>query len=74
LNGNLLGAILCGLGRYAEAEPLLVESYEKLRDDPGVRQERKKELLDRIVRLYDLWEVAEPDIRRAQQAAKYKAQ
>jgi hypothetical protein len=72
LNANLLGAILCGLGRYPDAEPLLVESYQGLINDPGVRAVKKKEMLERLVHLYESWDAAEAGNAYAEQAAEYR--
>jgi eukaryotic-like serine/threonine-protein kinase len=60
---GLLGESLLGRGKYAEAEPLLLASYEGLREAPEVGDpeafpatERLGIVaLERIVRLYDAW-------------------
>jgi len=54
---SLLGAILLGQKKYAEAEPLLLSSYEGLRqresEFPGAARLVLKEALDRLVQLYE---------------------
>jgi hypothetical protein len=63
-----------------EAEPLLLDAWEHLRDDPNVPplsatagQDRKRQALERIVLLYELWATAAPDIGKAEQAAGWRA-
>ncbi len=71
---SLLGQSLADQGRHEEAEPLLLESYEKM-DPPAVSAHRKEEARARLVRLYEGWgkpemadrwrapsEEAEPDL------------
>jgi tetratricopeptide (TPR) repeat protein len=70
---NLLGAILCGLGRFSEAEPLLLGSYESLQIDPRVRLDEKDGMVERLVRLYESWDTAEPNRGHAQKAAEWGA-
>jgi serine/threonine protein kinase len=60
---GLLGESLLGQRKYAEAEPLLLASYEGLRDAPDagdpelipVRERLGIVALERLVRLYDAW-------------------
>ena len=60
---GLLGESLLGQQRFAEAEPLLLASYEGLREapdagDPEVAPAKERigiVALERIVRLYDAW-------------------
>jgi eukaryotic-like serine/threonine-protein kinase len=56
---SLLGASLLGQGKYAEAEPLLLQGYEGLRaHEPTIPPQDKKSLnkaLKRLVHLYDAW-------------------
>lgn len=60
---GLLGVSLLGQRKYAEAEPLLLASYEGLRagpdaGDPDAIPARERlgiVALERIVRLYDAW-------------------
>ncbi len=58
--------MLTNLGRFDEAEPLLLESYEKRRDNPQTHDIREREALERIVKLYETW--ARPD-----KAAEWRA-
>jgi tetratricopeptide (TPR) repeat protein len=41
--------------RFAESEPLLVESYRTLQTRPGPKDPRTTEAQRRLVRLYELW-------------------
>ena len=52
---SLLGESLAGQGKFAEAEPLLLESSEAMQANTGVPLVRKKEAIDRIIRLYEDW-------------------
>jgi TolA-binding protein len=57
---SLLGGALLGQKRYTEAEPLLLEGHEGLRQQASnipraVRQQRLTEAVERLVRLYDAW-------------------
>ncbi len=62
---SMLGEALSGQGRHAEAEPLLIEGYEKMLP-PGPLSFHKREALARIVRLYEAW-------KRPGKAAEWKA-
>jgi hypothetical protein len=62
-----LGESLCGQGRFAEAEPLLIAACEALRGDARVPlpaktkgKDLKREALERVIRLYEAWDQAEP--------------
>jgi tetratricopeptide (TPR) repeat protein len=50
-----LGAILLALGEHADAEKFLLESYEKIREDPAVNSDSIRKGLQRLVALYDDW-------------------
>ncbi len=53
-----LGLCLLGLKKYAEAEPLLLSSYERdnaRKDDRPGASPSTLNLLDRIINLYDAW-------------------
>jgi serine/threonine protein kinase/tetratricopeptide (TPR) repeat protein len=56
---SLLGASLLGLNKYAEAEPLLIRSYEEMkareRKIPPSSRNRFAEAGARIIELYDAW-------------------
>jgi non-specific serine/threonine protein kinase/serine/threonine-protein kinase len=66
----MLGEALLGQKKYADAEPLLVQGYEGMKQreakiPPQFRDMRIREPLDRLVQLYDAWD--KPD-----QAAKWR--
>lgn len=52
---SFLGATLVGQGRYEEAEPILLAGYETLMNDPETNPQRKREVVERLVELYDGW-------------------
>jgi hypothetical protein len=67
---SLVGGALLGQGRYAEAEPLLVQGYEGMKArEARIRvpeRSRIREAAERVVRLYEEW--SKPD-----QATAWKA-
>jgi tetratricopeptide (TPR) repeat protein len=62
---NTLGAVLVEQGRCAEAEPLLVSSWEVLRVS-GATPQVQRDCLARLVRLYERW-------NRPEEAERYRA-
>ena len=60
---SLLGEALTALGRHAEAEPLLLESFEKMKPP---RAENRRLARERIVALYEAW-------GKPEKAAKWRA-
>lgn len=50
---SMLGACLIQSGRYEEAEALVLEAYAGVRNNPAVPDDRKRDILARIVELYD---------------------
>src|SRR5262249_42180327 len=57
---SMLGGALLGQKKYADAEPLLLQGYEGMKQPetrtPGwVKQARLIETLERLVQLYDDW-------------------
>jgi tetratricopeptide (TPR) repeat protein len=52
---STLGGTLTALRRYGEAESILVPSFERLRDDRGMRHERTLDALRRLIALYEAW-------------------
>ncbi len=62
---SLLGACLIAQTRYDEAEPLVVAGYEQMNPPPAASK-RKREALERVIRLYTAWD--KPD-----QASEYRA-
>ncbi len=61
-----LGACLGKLGRYDVAEPLLLDGYSIVKDHTGVRSPFTRDVLRRLVSLYEAW--AKPE-----EVAKYRA-
>ncbi len=63
---SLLGASLLGQKKYADAEPLLLDGYEKMKESaktiPPHELPRLKQVGERIVQLYEAWE--KPDKAR----------
>ena len=59
--------------KLREAEPLLLEGYEGMKDNPEAPDERKREALERIIKLYEAWDAAEPGQGYADQAAEWRA-
>jgi tetratricopeptide (TPR) repeat protein len=58
---SLLGHALAKQGRFAEAEPLLTESYEEMATNPNPsRRLGQRAALQRVVELYDAWQ--KPDV------------
>jgi len=52
---SVLGSCLTELGRFREAEPLLLESYTALQNDKGDGAKHAAEARQRIVELYTKW-------------------
>jgi tetratricopeptide (TPR) repeat protein len=50
---SLLGAALAGQERFEEAEELLLNAYDRMKDDPGAPPESIAAAVERIVALYD---------------------
>ena len=48
-------SLLKALGRFREAEPLLLESYTALQNDKGGGAKHAAEARERIVELYTKW-------------------
>ncbi len=67
-----LGSCLAGMGRFAEAEPLLLAGYEELGDNAAASPSVVKESVARTVRLYEAWETAEPGKGYADKAARWR--
>ncbi|MCA9254610.1 MAG: tetratricopeptide repeat protein, partial [Phycisphaerales bacterium] len=51
VNDSLV-SVLGGSGRLDQAEPLLLEAFEAVQDDPGIPQTRKRALAVRLSQLY----------------------
>jgi len=65
LTMGALGECLTTQKRYAEAEGLLLTSYDDLKASQGEQNPRTLEALQRVVTLYDTW--SKPD-----QAARFR--
>ncbi len=63
---SVLGAALSGLGRYGEAEALLLSAYPILRERRSERAPFTRDALERIVALYEAW-------GKPEKAAEYRA-
>lgn len=99
---SMLGGARSGQGRLAEAEALLLDGYNGMKDDPmllpgiaaggfmlagqthytnprvrpgsaTVGAERKREALERIVKLYEAWSASEPGKVDDAKAAEWRA-
>ena len=64
---SLLGDALTTQGKFDRAEPLLLEAHAGMKDNPRAPAKRKRELLERLVRLYQAWD--KPD-----QTARWQAE
>ena len=69
---SFLGEALAGQAKFAEAEPRLVEGYEKMTPPPHIAN-RKQQALERIIKLYDAWHAAEPNQGYDAKAAEWRA-
>ncbi len=54
-----LGEALAGQERSEEAELLLLEGYEGLREAPQASDSHQRDALQRVVDLYDAWDKPE---------------
>lgn len=69
---SMLGETIARQGRFADAEPLLIDGYKGLKDAsnvqaPTANADHRRDALRRIVELYDHWHAAEPDDQRVQE-------
>ncbi len=78
---SLLGEALTGLGRYPEAERLLIDGAQCLEAavresdadlPPIVRDERLPEAIERVIHLYDVWHAAAPNDGHERKAASWR--
>ena len=51
-----LGGAVAGGGKFAEAEPLLLDGYAGMADNRRVLPDRKRQAIERIIRLYEAWD------------------
>ncbi len=63
---SVLGASLASQGRFDEAEPMLLDGLEGLKNTQGLASRAVRNAVGRIIRLYDAWD-------RADLAAEYRA-
>jgi tetratricopeptide (TPR) repeat protein len=63
---SAVGGVLAALGRYSEAEPLVVLAYAELARKLGPNARDSQSALDRVVRLYEAW-------GKSEQAQPYRA-
>jgi serine/threonine protein kinase/tetratricopeptide (TPR) repeat protein len=68
---SLLGEALTNLGRFEEAEPLLLEGFEKM-DPPLEKSIQGREALERLVALYVAWDESAPGTDKAEAAAAWR--
>jgi len=60
------------IAKFREAEPLLIDGYDKMQPPPGpITGQRKRQALERIAKLYEAWDAAEPGTGKAERAAYY---
>jgi len=67
--------------KLREAEPLLLDAWKRLKEDPNVPlaaatggTSRRQAALERIVKLYDAWHAVEPDVGHDANATKWRAE
>ncbi len=75
---SVLGEVLCGVGKFEEAEATLLDAWEHLKDDPAVPRptpthDLKRDAQMRIARLYEVWHQADPEDGHEASAAKWQA-
>ena len=73
ISRSVLGECLTALGQHAEAEPLLIESYNRLKAAQAESGHETRKTLRRIIKLYESWDAAEPGKGYAEKAAEYRA-
>ncbi|MCG8461581.1 MAG: tetratricopeptide repeat-containing serine/threonine-protein kinase, partial [Holophagales bacterium] len=67
---SILAATFSERGRFDEAEDLLLASYPRILEGTGERSQYTRDLLSRLIRLYELWgKPAEAAIYREQRRA-----
>lgn len=74
---GMLGRILTELGQYAEAESLLLDAERGFAGATHPRwanqnEELSRRTCERLLRLYELWNAAEPDGSHAEDAAAWR--
>ncbi|QDV38710.1 serine/threonine-protein kinase [Tautonia plasticadhaerens] len=76
---SMLGEALTNLGQFDEAEPLLLDGRRDLEDQADaipdqVRESRRRESIERLVRLYESWGKPEPAARWRREVAALRAE
>jgi len=74
---SVLGASLAGQEKFDQAEPLLLSGYNQMKDNTEtipdrLRDERLRQSLDRIVRVYEAWDAAEHGKGYAEKVAQWR--
>ena len=52
---SLLGAALAAGGKFAQAEPLLLQGHVAMEENLSVPVHKKRQAIQRIVKLYESW-------------------
>ena len=68
-----LGEYLVEQGSYAEAQTLLLNGYNWMKENWRGSADRIHEIIERIVKLYESWNAADPGKGYADKAAKWRA-
>jgi serine/threonine protein kinase len=68
---GLLGGVAAHRGQFIEAEPMLLQAYDVLMARTGFTGS-KRLAFERIVRMYELWDAAEPGKGYDAQAAEWR--
>ena len=66
MSKSILGANLSGLQRYAEAEPLLIESLSVVENARNASRRTVRGVTQRVVDFYDAWD-------KPEKAAEFRA-
>jgi tetratricopeptide (TPR) repeat protein len=65
--------LMCG-GNFAEAEALVIEGVRQIRGTRLASEANRQRAARTIIRLYELWHAAEPEMGHALQAAKWRTE
>jgi hypothetical protein len=69
---SLLGDLLTRRGEFEQAEPLLLKGYEELAPRKSMPMFRQR-AVERLIRLYEGWDKAEPETGKAAQAEFWRS-
>ena len=50
---SILGGALAAQGKYADAEPFLIEGFKSIDADPKAPKKRRVDALDRLIQMYE---------------------